>query len=62
MYVTVILYIPFFPALEASQPKSAQVAKQQTMVTIVTEPEIPKEPPPEYEFMEDPPAISRRHL
>lgn len=31
-------------------------------VTIVTEPEIPKEPPPEWEFMAEPPAISRRHL
>ena len=48
-------------ALEALQPKTAQVSKQQ-VVAMVTEPEVPAEPPPEYEFMVDPPAISRRHL
>ena len=52
----------FFAALEASQPKPAQVAKQQSVVAMVSEPEVPAEPPPEYEFMVDPPAISRRHL
>ena len=52
----------FTVALEALQPnKTAQVSKQQ-VVAMVTEPEVPAEPPPEYEFMVDPPAISRRHL
>ena len=51
-----------FLALEASQQKTAPVSKQQPVVTMVTEPEIPKEPPPEWEFMIDPPSISRRHL
>jgi splicing factor 3A subunit 1 len=31
------------------------------LVTVI-EPEIPKEPPPDWEFMVDPPNISRRHL
>ena len=54
--------ITFSLALEASQQKTAPVSKQQPVVTMVTEPELPKEPPPEWEFMIDPPSISRRHL
>ena len=56
-FIVVIL----FSAQESVAPKTVPKPVQQP-ITILTEPEIPKEPPPEWEFMIDPPSISRRHL
>lgn len=54
-----------FTAFEASQPKPTQMQPKPqpaAVAAMVSEAEVLAEPPPEFEFIVDPPAISRRHL
>ena len=57
MYISVlcIMYISVY--VDCSQPVLKQVP-----IAVILEPEAPKEPPPELEFIAEPPSISSMEL
>ena len=57
--LTTLFLVFFFPAQETAQQKPGS---KQAPVTMVTEPEVPLEPPPPWEFLIDPPSVYRRQL
>lgn len=51
-----------FLFLTAQEAQQNPAPKQTAPIAMVTEVEVPQEPPPPWEFILDPPAIYRRQL